>query len=214
MIQKTGKPRVLFFGTGSQNGGGSGIREMLRNVKAGVLNVEVVGIVTNFVDGGVDIIAKEYGIRTFISDDSFDIRNPNDPGTISFYQEVIDETNPDFAMLSGWVYKVPAQFCGPWMLNIHPGLAAEGIDKGKCGKAVHLSIINSPMKFTAVTIHQVNANYDDGNIVFRYYHPIEETDTDATIAARTNKTEHCWQSYVLSEYIKSQSFKLILGTPA
>ncbi|MBT3726828.1 hypothetical protein HOG21_03890 [bacterium] len=212
------KPKVVFFGTGSQNGGGSGIREMLRNVQSGILDVEVVGIVTNFVNGGVDKIAKEYGIETFITNESFDIKNDTNSKTIEFYQEVFNKVNPDFVMLSGWVYKIPAKSCGNWMLNIHPGPAIEGIDKGKFGSNVHKRVIeaykSAKLNFTAVTMHVVSEVYDEGEVIFKYPISIEKNDTYEDIAARVNKIEHGWQSFILSEYIKSfGKFRMVCNNP-
>lgn len=212
------KRKVVFFGTGSQNGGGSGIREMLRNVRTGVLDVEVVGIVTNFFNGGVHTIAKEYGIKTFITNNKINIKDETNPSTIAFYDNIFRAVSPNFFMLSDWIYKIPAKFCGPWMLNIHQGPAIEGIDKGKYGSAVHKNVLKAfkagDLNFTAVTMHVVSEIYDDGEVIFRYPISIDAKDTYETIAARVNKIEHAWQSFIFNEYVKSYGkFRMIFNTP-
>ena len=49
---------------------------------------------------------------------------------------------------------------------------------------------------SAVTMHFVTEKYDEGPIFFQYPVFIQDDDTPLTLAARVNKIEHAWQSFI------------------
>ena len=50
------------------------------------------------------------------------------------------------------------------ILNIHPSLLPKFGGKGYYGSFVHESVINSNEKYSGITIHLVNKQYDKGKI--------------------------------------------------
>ena len=55
-------PRLIVFSTGTKTGGGSGLRELIRSTKTGVLQAEIVLVVSNHAEGGVSEISRQYGV--------------------------------------------------------------------------------------------------------------------------------------------------------
>jgi folate-dependent phosphoribosylglycinamide formyltransferase PurN len=201
MSQKT--KSLLVYASGSSNGGGSGFRKMCEANRSGLLNILICGVLTNHPNGGVAQIASEYGIQVFVVPDDLDMRDSESTAVINFYADVETETNPNFIMLSGWVFKIPAEFCGEHIFNIHPAPMIEGIDKGKCGLDVHQSVLDSNLTSTAVNIHSVGIEYDDPkNKIFTIEIPIPpEIENAKELQGYVGKIEHMVQSEVLNAII-------------
>ena len=63
------------------------------------------------------------------------------------------------------------------IINIHPALLPAFGGKGCYGMNVHKKVLKSGVKFTGVTIHFVNNNYDDGKIIAQGIVPVLENDS-------------------------------------
>lgn len=199
------KPKLLIFASGTKTGGGSGFEKLVLNEKVGILNAEIIGVVTNHRNGGVAKISDKYGVHKIITSESLDLRKSESNNVLNIYSDIFTVYKPDYVMLSGWIFRIPAPFCGTNILNIHPGPIVDGIDKGKYGKFIHEAIIKAfkehKIFYTGVTIHIVDKIYDNGKIIFFNRIEILDNDTPETLAARVNEIEHKWQSYVLNCYM-------------
>ncbi|MCK5021901.1 MAG: hypothetical protein KAR54_01490 [Candidatus Pacebacteria bacterium] len=188
MIDK--KPKLLIFASGSSKGGGSGARELIENSLTGVLDAEIVALVSNHENGGVREIADEYHIK-FI--------HFNGPYTAEEYQKIVSNTGAEWISLSGWL-KLVLGFDQTRTINIHPGKLPQFGGKGMYGHFVHEATIEAyrrgEVKYSAVTMHFVTPIYDDGPVFFEYPVWIRKNDTPETLASRVNKIEHGWQSYI------------------
>lgn len=58
------------------------------------------------------------------------------------------------------------------------------------GDKVHQAVIAAGEKETGISIHYVNEDYDEGEIIFRKKIPILPGDTPESIAERIHKLEH------------------------
>lgn len=76
------------------------------------------------------------------------------------------------------------------MMNVHPGLLPAFGGKGFYGKRVHEAVIESGAKFTGVTVHFVDDEYDHGPIILQRVVPVEDDDTPETVAQRVLVEEH------------------------
>jgi len=71
------------------------------------------------------------------------------------------------------------------------------------GAKVHEAVIANNEKYSGITIHIVNQNYDAGEIIFQHKINIENTDTPDSLAEKIHKLEYEYYPKIIEEYIKS-----------
>lgn len=107
-------------------------------------------------------------------------------------------------MCSGWL-KMVHGLDPTHTINIHPGPLPEFGGYGMHGHFVHEAVMETFRKGritqSAVTLHFVNEEYDQGPIIAMIPVLIRPEDTAETLGARVNKVEHAWQSYYLNEIV-------------
>ncbi|HZZ99502.1 MAG TPA: formyltransferase family protein [Candidatus Paceibacterota bacterium] len=185
------RSRIIVFASGNKNSGGSGFEMLVENSRpGGVLDADIVAVVSNHEQGGVRQRAERLGIPF--------LHFPA-PWTADEYRRIVAEHKADFVALSGWLKMVhgldPAK-----TINIHPAILPESA--GTYGHLAHERMIelnrSDQASYTAVTMHFVtdDGKYDTGPVFFRYPVPILVTDDADSLASRVNKVEHAWQSWV------------------
>ena len=75
------------------------------------------------------------------------------------------------------------------VINIHPALLPNYGGKGMYGMHVHEAVINNKEKETGITIHYVNEQYDEGEIIFQSKCPVLTTDTAKDVASKIHELE-------------------------
>ena len=103
--------------------------------------------------------------------------------------ELLTEYNIDAIVLAGFLLKIPTlliQHFPDKIINIHPALLPKFGGKGMYGARVHQAVKEAGETETGITIHYVNENYDDGNIVFQARCPVSADDTAEMIAAKVH----------------------------
>lgn len=189
--------KLLVFASGSATGGGSGFENLVRASRDGRLNANIVGVVSNHLEGGVYRRATELGIPfTFFS-------NPQTPAQ---YQEIAAESRAEFFALSGWLRRVvgldlSTRFNQRTVFNIHPGPLPQFGGPGMYGHRVHEAVMEAfgrgELLNSAVTMHFVTpGEYDTGPVFFRRYIGITQMDTAETLARGVNQVEHEWQPII------------------
>ncbi len=148
--------------------------------------IEVAVILSNKKDAYVLERAKNLGIPAY----SF---NRHD-----FYEseEVIDllcQFQVDWVILAGFLWLIPDNLLekyGDRMLNIHPALLPKYGGKGMYGDNVHKAVVENHETESGITIHRVNQNYDQGQIVFQAKCAVLPTDTTELVAAKVHALEY------------------------
>lgn len=190
------KPKLLVFASGTEEGGGSGFKKLVEASRTGVLDAEIIGVVSNHERGGVWEKASGLDIP-FIH-----FRSPwNGEG----YQRIAKETGANFFALSGWLKLISGldprtNFNSKTVFNIHPGPLPEFGGPGLYGHHVHKAVIEAfrrkEISHSAVSMHFVTEKYDRGPIFFQMKVKIRENDTPETLAERVNRCEHLYQAEV------------------
>ncbi len=99
----------------------------------------------------------------------------------------------DCIVLAGFLLKVPQLLINNFpykIINIHPALLPKYGGKGMYGSKVHEAVKNAGETETGITIHFVNENYDEGNIIFQAKCQLLPTDTADSIADKVHKLEY------------------------
>ena len=85
------------------------------------------------------------------------------------FREHLKSENVDFIVLAGFLKHVPIELISAYeerMINIHPALLPKFGGKGMYGRHVHEAVHHSGELNTGITVHFVNAHYDEGKSYF------------------------------------------------
>lgn len=104
----------------------------------------------------------------------------------------INAIQPDLIVLAGFLLKMPESIVESYpnkIINIHPALLPKYGGKGMYGMNVHRAVIENKEKETGITIHFVNENYDEGNVIFQKNVMLLLTDTPEVVAEKIHELE-------------------------
>lgn len=105
---------------------------------------------------------------------------------------VLTEKNPDLIVLAGFLLKIPEDLVKQFpnkIINVHPALLPKFGGKGMYGKNVHEAVINDGEKESGITIHYVNENYDEGNVIAQFSCSLSEDETIESLQEKIHKLE-------------------------
>lgn len=115
---------------------------------------------------------------------------------------VLRKYNINAIVLAGFLLKVPELLISAFpdkIINIHPALLPKFGGKGMYGSYVHRAVKAAGETESGITIHYVNRNYDEGNIIFQAKCTVEPTDTEDDIAQKVHKLEYEYFPKVIEE---------------
>jgi phosphoribosylglycinamide formyltransferase-1 len=116
------------------------------------------------------------------------------------------EDGIDFIVLAGFLLLVPDNILDEYegrIINIHPALLPAYGGKGMYGEKVHRAVIEKQDRESGITIHYVNRNYDEGNIIFQAKCRVDRSDTPETLASKVHALEYEHFPGVIEELVKN-----------
>jgi len=116
--------------------------------------------------------------------------------------DILKKHHIDCIVLAGFLLKIPQVLIDLYpnkIINIHPALLPKFGGKGMYGHHVHKAVADAGETESGITIHYVNDNYDEGNIIFQATCPISEADTPDMIAEKVHALEHEHFPRIISE---------------
>jgi len=159
--------------------------------------IQICLIISNKSDAYVLERAEKLGIPALVFT-AGEFREP--AGLISKLQEY----QIDAIVLAGFLLKVPdlliQEFPGK-ILNIHPALLPAYGGKGMYGHFVHEAVIAAKESVSGITIHLVNEQYDEGEILFQKQCPVLHDDDADSLAARIHTLEHAHFPGVIEKWV-------------
>ena len=117
----------------------------------------------------------------------------------------LQSRNVDWVALAGFLLKVPREVCAAFegrMVNIHPALLPKYGGAGMYGMNVHRAVKEAGETVSGMTIHFVNEDYDEGDIVFQAEVDLLPEDGPEDIAAKVLELEHRHYAQVLEGLIR------------
>ena len=108
----------------------------------------------------------------------------------------------DGIVLAGFLLRVPQALVDAYpnrMVNIHPALLPKYGGKGMYGRHVHEAVKSAGETETGITIHYVNACYDEGGIVFQARCTVDLQDTPDDIARKVHELEYACYPQVIEK---------------
>ena len=189
---------VAIFASGT----GTNAKKIIEYFENKPTRIKISLIVCNVPGAGVLDIAKSKGIPTLMINKA--------EFTSTGYIESLHNADIHFIVLAGFLWKVPEVLVNAYqpgmkidstvvngtvntargIINIHPALLPNYGGKGMYGSHVHEAVVAAGEKETGITIHWVDAHYDEGDIILQKKCSIDVTDTPATVAQKIHVLEH------------------------
>ncbi len=110
----------------------------------------------------------------------------------------------DFIVLAGFLWLVPENILTGYpgrIVNIHPALLPAHGGKGMYGERVHKAVIDNAEKESGITIHYVNASYDEGDVIFQARCKVHPGDSPGSLAQRVHELEYLHFPRIIEELI-------------
>ena len=183
--------KIVIFASGSGTNA-ENIIKYFGNKDSGT----VVAVFTNNPNAKVIDRAKKYQVPTEI----FSKEELKESKVL----QKINNFKPDWIILAGFLLKLPESIIEAFpnkIINIHPALLPKYGGKGMYGMNVHKAVVENKEKKTGITIHFVNENYDEGNIIFQKEVALNGTDSAENVAEKIHELEQRYFPEVIEKLI-------------
>jgi phosphoribosylglycinamide formyltransferase-1 len=120
------------------------------------------------------------------------------------YLDELFENKIDFIVLAGFLWKIPGPLLQAYpkrIVNIHPALLPKFGGHGMYGSHVHEAVLAGEEHESGITIHFVDENYDNGDIILQMKCPVLENDTPESLANRIHLLEHAYYPVVIESLL-------------
>lgn len=160
------------------SGTGSNLKALIDAEKDNYFDSEIKLVVSNKEAKGLSY-AREENISYIISKDDEEIL------------EKLRDKKIDLIVLAGYLPKVTKNIIDKYrIINIHPSLLPKYGGKGFYGLNVHKAVFENKEKISGVSIHFVNENLDDGDIILQRKVDISKCESAEKIAEKVLEVEH------------------------
>lgn len=167
------------------SGGGTNLQALIDACASPEYPAEIVVVVSNNGDAYGLERAENAGIPTeYIDHKDYETRED--------FEDILHDRLKDYDVqlvcLAGFMRLLTASFVGKWkdrMINIHPSLLPS-----YKGLHTHARAIEDGIRFGGCTVHFVRPEMDDGPIIMQAAVPIEESDTEDSLAQKVLSYEH------------------------
>ncbi len=111
----------------------------------------------------------------------------------------------DLVVLAGFLWLVPENLLKAFpnkIINIHPALLPKFGGKGMYGDKVHKAVLAAGEEEHGITIHFVNENFDEGEVIYQAKFRVEPGDTLEVIKFNGQQLEHLHYPKVIENLLK------------
>lgn len=187
------KKRIAIFASGS----GSNAQKIMEYFKRSP-DAEVVLILTNNPQAYVLQRADNFEVPSHVF-------NRNE-----FYQtdeviRILKTLQVDLIVLAGFLWLVPSSLLNAFpnkIINLHPALLPKYGGKGMYGDNVHKAILEAKEEESGITIHFVNAEFDEGEVIHQSRFKIDPSDTLEMVKFKGQQLEHQHFPKVIENLLK------------
>ncbi len=118
---------------------------------------------------------------------------------------LMQEHKVDLIVLAGYLKLIPEFLIEAFpnkLVNIHPALLPKFGGKGMYGMNVHKAVVEQKEKESGISIHYVNAKYDEGQIIAQYKFDVDPKDTPDDVASKIHVLEMKYFPKVIEEVLE------------
>ena len=177
------KKIIDYFGTGREQ----------KERRAAIVKL----VVCNKPEAGVLKLAEKDGVPILLIEKEKFFRG-------NAYVDELRTAQIDFIVLAGFLWKIPQPLIDAYrnkIINIHPALLPKYGGKGMYGSKVHEAVINAGEKESGITIHYVDEQYDNGDVIFQARVSITDEDTPESLAQKIHILEHRHYPVIIEQLI-------------
>jgi phosphoribosylglycinamide formyltransferase-1 len=170
---------IVIFASGTGSNAENIIRHFTGNAVA-----RVASVFCNKPDAPVIGKAVRLGVGVEIFD-----RGMLADGTVA---QTLSGYKPDLIVLAGFLWKFPESLIDAYpkkIINIHPALLPKFGGKGMYGMNVHRAVIENREAETGITVHYVDAHYDEGDVIFQKSVAVHPGDSCDDVAEKVRELE-------------------------
>ena len=187
--------RIVLFASGS----GTNAENIVRYF-SGNRDILVPLIISNKRDAYVHERANQLGIPSFtFSKADFDEGSP--------VIDLLSTFEIDYIVLAGFLLKVSQPLLDAYpgrIINIHPALLPKFGGKGMYGDRVHQAVVEAGETESGITIHYIDENYDEGDIIFQATCEVLSDDTFEEVARKVHALEYAHFPRVIEAVVKGE----------
>ena len=161
-------------------------------------HVEVSHILSNNKKSKVLRRAHDLGIKCvhFEKEDLYDSEN---------LLNLLKDIKPSLIVLAGFLLKIPSPLLFHFpnkIINIHPSLLPKYGGEGMYGSRVFKKILKNKEEESGITIHYVNAQYDEGEIIAQFKTPLEQNEDMNSLEEKIHELEYTHYPKVIEDLLK------------
>lgn len=168
--------------------------------------IEVAAIISNKADAYVLERAKYLRVPSYV------MSRADMVGTDKLLN-LLRELKTDWVILAGFLVLLPESIVNEYdgrILNIHPSLLPKFGGKGMYGDKVHEAVVAAHEKESGITIHKIDANYDEGTTVFQAKIRVEPLDNAEKVAQKVHALEYKFYPKVIENLILGREFERVV----
>ncbi|HEY8899508.1 MAG TPA: phosphoribosylglycinamide formyltransferase [Chthoniobacterales bacterium] len=181
------------------SGKGSNFAAILAAQRASELDVEIVLVASDFADAGILKLAAEAGLPTLvISEPRY--RTRLSPDVEEQLARALLDAGVELVVLAGYMRVVKAPLLEAFprrIINIHPSLLPDFR-----GIAAWKQALEAGVDKAGCTVHFVDAEIDNGEIIAQAEVPVHPDDTPESLHARIQAQEHHLYPAVIRQMAK------------
>ncbi len=187
------KYKIVLFTSGN----GTNAEEILNYFKGHPL-IEAVLLLSNNPEAFALERAKKFNVPTRV----FSKQQFHGSDEVLLWLKEFEVTH---IVLAGFLWLIPSHLIKSYphkIINLHPSLLPKYGGKGMYGMKVHEAVLAAREKQTGITIHEVNALYDEGRILFQASCSVESGDTSRQLADKVHALEYANYPKVIEQWIQ------------
>lgn len=162
------------------SGSGTNLQSIIDAIESGILESQIVSVISNKVDAFALERARAQGIPAYYIDskvEEYDMK----------LLCRLEEDEVDLIVLAGYLKIISSELIRAYrgrIINIHPSLLPKFGGKGYYGIKVHEAVLKSGEAYSGATVHFVDEGVDTGEIILQESVPVYSTDTPDILQRR------------------------------
>lgn len=176
---------------------GSGFSALYEAAEKKEIDIEIVLVISNNSNAAVLQNAAKYTIDNFV------VNSKTDTSPDKKIEELLHEYGCNYIFLSGYMKKVGDSITKKFqVINSHPSLLPNYGGAGMYGRHVHEAVIKNREEVSGVTIHEVDAEYDNGKIILQKELKLSIDESVDSLESKIKKLEQSAIVEAFKKYLK------------
>lgn len=178
-------------------GNGTTLQTIIDNIENNNLNAKINLVISDNENAYALKRAEKHNIPTYI------IKEKNSEQIDIELENVLKNYDIDLIVLVGYLKLIGKRLINNYtIINTHPSLLPKFGGKGMYGMNVHTAVVEAKEKFSGPTVHFVNSNYDEGNIISQTKVQLSDNETPDSLSEKVQSAEKIQLIKVLKDFIE------------